>query len=163
MLLFFPQMQRKRHSQRRPTTSGCSSVFSATSDSGVGGDTWAANDMTTPANADRLQAYVHTQNMFASRLPERDRTAQAAAIALISNSPHPESLNPLPGHAHPLPGHAHHDNERHHRRVGPYSSDDSSSVFTITSQSSTSDLFIPRRTQNHPLYAADSDDQQHYK
>lgn len=148
-------MQRKRHSQRQQT-SGCSSVFSATSDSGVGGDTWAANDLTTPANTERLQAYVHRQNMMASRQPERDRTAQAAAIALISNSPHPESLSPLPGHTHP-------DNERHHRRqVGHFSSgDDSSSVFTITSQSSTSDLFIPRRAQHHPLYAADSDDQQH--
>ena len=152
------QMQRKRQSHSRHQTSGCSSVFSATSDSGVGGDSWATNDLTPPASTDRLHAYVRRQNVIASRLPERDRTAQAAAIALISNSPQPDSLSPLPGHAH-------HDTDRHPRRhVGHYSSgDDSSSVFTITSQSSTSDLFIPRRAQHHPLYAPDSDEQQqHY-
>lgn len=154
------QIQRKRQSHSHPhsrhQTSGCSSVFSATSDSGVGGDSWATNDLTPPASTDRLHAYVRRQNVIASRLPERDRTAQAAAIALISNSPLPDNLSPLPGHAH-------HENERHPRRhVGHYSSgDDSSSVFTITSQSSTSDLFIPRRAQHHPLYA-DSDDPQHY-
>lgn len=150
-----PQVHRKHHSQRQ--TSACSSVFSATSDSGVG-DTWATSDLTSPAANDRLHAYVQGQNFMAARLPERDRTAQAAAIALISNSPLPDSLSPLPGPAHPR------SSERRHRNLGHYSSgDDSSSVFTVTSQSTTSDLFIPRRpTPHHPMYAADSDDQQHF-
>lgn len=158
-------MQRKRARSNRHT-SACSSVF--TSDSGVGGDTWAANDQTPSSDLhelaanDRLHTYLQRQNFIASRLPERERNAQAAAIALISNSPHSDSLNPLPGPVQQY--HHHRDSERHHRHnVGHYSSgDDSSSVFTITSQSSTSDLFIPRRSQHHPLYPADSaDDQQH--
>lgn len=156
------QVHRKRHSHRH--TSGPSSVFSATSDSGVGGDGWAANEI-TPPTTDRLHAYVQRQNIIASRLPERERTAQAAAIALISNSPQPDSLSPLPGHHQQHQHQQHRDNDRHtapsRRHMGHYSSDDSSSVFTITSQSSTSDLFIPRRANNHPLYA-ESDDQHHF-
>lgn len=139
---------------QKQTTSGCSSVLSATSDSGVG--EWGTSGLVTPTN-DRLHAYLQHQNMFASRQPERDRNAQAAAIALISNSPQPDSLNPRL----PPPVHQHHQNEDRHRRhnMTRYSStDDSSSVFTMTSQSTTSDLFIPRRT---PLYP-ESDEPHHF-
>ncbi len=149
------QHRKPRHSQRQG--SACSSAFSAASDSGVG-DTWQSSDLTTPTNG-RVHAYLLQQNTITAHLPERDRTATAAAIALMSNSPQPENLNPLPG-----PAHRYHDNDRQRRHnIGHYSSgDDSSSVFTITSKSSTSDLFIPRRTQHHSMYNADSDDPQHY-
>lgn len=151
------QVPRKRHSHRQ--TSVGSSVLSAASDSGVGGDTWAANDLTTPANTDRLHDYVQRQNTIHSRLPERERTAHAAAIALISNSPKPDSLSPYPGLAQQQRD-MERQQQQQRRQVGHFSSnDDSSSVFTITSQSSTSDLFIPRRTQRQ---YADSDDQQHF-
>lgn len=156
-LLPIPQVPRKRHSHRQ--TSVGSSVLSAASDSGVGGDTWAANDLTTPANTDRLHDYVQRQNTIHSRLPERERTAHAAAIALISNSPKPDSLSPYPGLAQQQRD-MERQQQQQRRQVGHFSSnDDSSSVFTITSQSSTSDLFIPRRTQRQ---YADSDDQQHF-
>ena len=161
------QAHRKRHGSRQ-TNSGCSSVFSATSDSGVGGDAWASSDMATPTNSwggsgdlstptnDRLHQYLHGQNIIAARQPERERMATSAAIALMSNSPHPESLNPLPGQ----PIHHHHSNERQRKHMPHHysSGDDSSSAFTITSQSSTSDLFIPKR---QPHMGADSEDQ-HY-
>ena len=161
--IFFPeQMQqhrKPRHSSHRQP-SGCSSVFSgAASDSGVG-DTWQSSDLTTPTNSNRrVHAYLQQQNSLSAQIPERERTATAAAIALMSNSPQPENLNPLPG-----PAHHYHDNDRQRRHnIGHYSSgDDSSSVFTITSKSSTSDLFIPRRAQHLPMYNTDSDNPQHF-
>lgn len=63
------------------------------SDSGVGTDTLATNNSPTVANSNRLHAYIHQQNMVAAHLAERDRSAQVAAITLMSNSPHPEELN----------------------------------------------------------------------
>lgn len=157
-------VNKKYHHHHRSShrqTSACSSVFSTNSDSGVG-DTWATSGLATPTN---VQAYLQQQNFLSARIPERDRNAQAAAIALISNSPLPENLNPMPTGP---PQHMHHqhsntttDRQRRHNLGPPCSSgDDSSSVFTMTSQSSTSDLFIPRRTQNHRYY--DSEDQHHF-
>ena len=175
-------MNRKRISHR--TKSGCSSVFSTASDSGVG-DSWAASGLATPTT-DRLYTYLQRQNNFTSSLPERDRDATAAAIALMSNTPQPDSLNPLPVHGpihHQQQHHQHHqhhhhqhhhhqhhqqqhhhnaDSSRHHRTNFYSSGDDSSSVFTITSASSTSDLFIPRRPPHRQMYT-DSDEQHHFR
>ena len=144
-----------------------SSVLSTTSDSGVG-DTWATSGLVTPCSNDRLQAYLQRQSLITRSMPERDMQAQAAAIALISNSPQPEALNPR------IPPSALTDNRDRHRRPHAfstnfpraYSSEDSSSCFTMTSQSSTSDLFIPRSRRlpyTHPpsLYS-DSDEPHHY-
>ena len=146
--------------QRSLTGSGCgSSILSTTSDSGVG-DTWATSGLVTPSANDRLQAYLQRQQFLATSMPEREVRAQAAAIALISNSPHPDALNPQV----PIPV----PQERHQRQQfvrnfpNAYSSDDSSSCFTMTSQSSTSDLFIPRRIPHpHSVYS-DSDEPHHY-
>lgn len=148
--------------QRSLTGSGCgSSILSTTSDSGVG-DTWATSGLVTPSGNDRLQAYLQRQQILATSMPERDVRAQAAAIALISNSPHPDALNPQV----PIP--VPHGGERQQRQQfvrnfpNAYSSDDSSSCFTMTSQSSTSDLFIPRRIPHpHSVYS-DSDEPHHY-
>lgn len=152
--------------------SGGNSVLSATSDSGLG-DTWANSGLTTPSN-DRLQSYIHGQNMLSTSLQPRERDAQAAAIALISNSPQPESLNPqVPlhlarqqqrhhhqrGHHHEVESQHHHQNRQHRLPCHYSSGDDSSSVYTMTSQSSTSDLFIPRKA--HHGYT-DSEEQHHY-
>lgn len=147
--------------------STASSVYSAYSDSGVGGD-WANSGLVTPIH-DHTQAYVAGQTMLYQQLPARQKEAQAAAIALISNSPQPDMLNPhvrRPMHHH----HHHHqggsnDRQRRNQFVrnypGAYSSDDSSSCFTMTSQSSTSEaLFIPRKHQQS-VYT-ESDEPQHF-
>lgn len=149
---------------RRPfsRTSGCSSVLSTTSDSGVG-DTIATSGLVTPQQ-ERLAAFVHRQKTLTNTIPERERDARAAAISLISNSPQPESLNPRipPSARH------HHPSDRHRRPqyIGnypeAYSSDDSSSCFTITSHSSASEhLFIPRRQSQRPAYS-DNDEPHHF-
>ena len=147
--------------QRSLTGSGCgSSILSTTSDSGVG-DTWATSGLVTPSGNDRLQAYLQRQQILATSMPEREVRAQAAAIALISNSPHPDALNPQ---VPPIP--VPQERQQRHQFVrnfpNAYSSDDSSSCFTMTSQSSTSDLFIPRRIPHpHSVYS-DSDEPHHY-
>lgn len=167
-------MTRSKRSQRH--LSGSSSVLSATSDSGVG-DTWVTSEMTTPS-IDRIQAYLQRQNILSTSLPPRERDAHAAAVALISNSPHAENLNPeVPMHLSRHHHHHHHyqrnghthDTDHHQARqqqrvanMPPYSSgDDNSSVFTITSQSSTSDLFIPRKAHQHSVYT-DSEEPHHF-
>lgn len=66
------------------------------SDSGVCLDTWVAYDIPTSARTKRLCTYVHQQNMVASCLSERERSAQAAAISFMSNLPQNEDLNPDP-------------------------------------------------------------------
>jgi len=157
------EVHKKQRSHGRMTGSGCSSsIFSTTSDSGVG-DTWVTSGLVTPSTNDRLRAYLQKQNFLASSMPERDAQAHAAAIALISNSPHPDALNPQ------VPVRAPEGGERQRRPhqfvrnyPGAYSSDDSSSCFTMTSKSSTSDLFIPRRIPHpHSVYS-DSDEPHHY-
>ena len=137
-----------------------SSVYSTYSDSGVGGD-WATSGLVTPIH-DHTQAYVKGQTMLNQILPTRQKEAQAAAIALISNSPQPDMLNPQvqrPMHHH----HGERQRRNHHfvrNFPGAYSSDDSSSCYTITSQSSTSEaLFIPRKT-TQPVYT-ESDEPHH--
>ena len=150
------QVNKKRRSYGQ---SVCSSVLSTTSDSGVG-DTWANSGLVTPSSNDRIQAYVQRQTMISNSLPEREMQAHAAAIALISNSPHPDALNPR------VPMHDRRERHTRHHFVhnfpGAYSSDDSSSCFTMTSQSSTSDLFIPRRMPHPRSMYSDSDDTHHY-
>lgn len=149
--------------QRSLTGSGCgSSILSTTSDSGVG-DTWATSGLVTPSANDRLQAYLQRQKILATSMPEREVQAQAAAIALISNSPHPDALNPQ---VPPITVSEGSERQRRPQFVrnfpNAYSSDDSSSCFTMTSQSSTSDLFIPRRIPHpHSVYS-DSDEPHHY-
>lgn len=135
-----------------------SSVYSTYSDSGVGGD-WANSGLVTPIH-DHTQAYVKGQSMLNQLLPTRQKEAQAAAIALISNSPQPDMLNPRPMHHH-------HSGERQRRNhfvrnfPGAYSSDDSSSCYTMTSQSSTSEaLFVPRKPAQS-VYS-ESDEPHHY-
>lgn len=137
-----------------------SSVYSTYSDSGVGGD-WATSGLVTPIH-DHTQAYVKGQTMLNQLLPTRQKEAQAAAIALISNSPQPDMLNPQVQR----PMHHHHGERtrRNHHLVrnfpGAYSSDDSSSCYTITSQSSASEaLFVPRKT-TQPVYT-ESDEPHH--
>ncbi len=137
-----------------------SSVYSTYSDSGVGGD-WATatgtSGLVTPIH-DHTHAYVKGQSMLNQTLPARQKEAQAAAIALISNTPMAEMLNP-----HVSRGvHQRQKRSQYVRNYpGAYSSDDSSSCYTMTSQSSTSEaLFVPRKpTQS--LYP-DSDEPHHY-
>ena len=139
-----------------------SSVYSTYSDSGVGGD-WATSGLVTPIH-DHTQAYVKGQTMLNQMLPTRQKEAQAAAIALISNSPQPDMLNPHVSRSM----HHHHHGERQRRNQhlvrnypGAYSSDDSSSCFTMTSQSSASEaLFVPRKT-TQSVYT-ESDEPHHY-
>lgn len=152
------QVSKKRRGYGMSTSS---SVYSAYSDSGVGGD-WANSGLVTPIH-DHTQAYVKGQTMLNQLLPTRQKEAQAAAIALISNSPQPDMLNP---HVQ-RPLHPHHG-ERQRRGhplrnfPGAYSSDDSSSCFTMTSQSSTSEaLFVPARKTPQSMYT-ESDEPHHY-
>lgn len=70
----------------------CCCNYCGPSDSGVGVDMFA-NDLLKSANSDHIHAYVRQRNQVASILPERQRSAQAAASALMSNSPQPEELN----------------------------------------------------------------------
>ena len=140
-----------------------SSVYSTYSDSGVGGD-WATSGLVTPIH-DHTQAYVNGQSMLNRILPTRQKEAQAAAIALISNSPQPDMLNPqVPRSMH------HHHGERQRRNhlvrnfPGAYSSDDSSSCFTMTSQSSTSEaLFVPRKTTQSVYTESDEPHYPHHQ
>ncbi len=154
-MIMWPQVNESRRPISR--TSGCSSVLSTTSDSGVG-DTLATSGLVTP-HQDRLTAFVYHQNSLSDRTSDRDREARAAAMSLIHASPQPESLNPrVPSmRSHLTP-------DRHSRR--PYSnypeansSDDSSSCFT---QSSASDLFIPRRPHPRSAYS-DNDDPHNFQ
>ena len=105
---------------------GCSKYQSEASDSGVCIDSWAAYEPTS-ARSDRLYTYIRQQNMATSHLPERERFARAAAIALVSNSPQTEDLSPVPCHANLC-----------QRNIQYHSQQDNMTV------SSTSDLFIPK-------------------
>ena len=154
------QVNKKRRGYGPMSTS--SSVYSTYSDSGVGGD-WVTSGLVTPIH-DHTQAYVKGQTMLNQLLPTRQKEAQAAAIALISNSPQPDMLNPhVPrGMQH------HHHGERQKRSQfvrnypGAYSSDDSSSCYTMTSQSSASEaLFVPARKHTQSVYT-ESDEPHHY-
>lgn len=116
----------KSNEEPSQLSSKCHSNLFGPSDSGVGGEPWAASNMpASSASYDRLHMYVCQQNMVASRLPERERSAQAAAIALMSNSPQPQDLNPVP-HLYRVNG----------RKDG--------SGETVSCQSSQSDLFVPK-------------------
>ena len=159
---------------QRKHRSGCSSVLSSSNscyqtstDSGVG-DTLALNGATATPYEDRVHSFVRTQEQLSRTRAPRSAMAQVAATVLIHNSPQQESLNPNVPPPHGLADKR--DSMRHHPPVGhhhrypntrAYSSEDSSSCFTMTSQSSTSDLFIPRRTPHHSMYS-DSDDPRHY-
>ena len=137
-----------------------SSVYSAYSDSGVGGD-WATatgtSGLVTPIH-DHTHAYVKGQSMLNQILPTRQKEAQAAAIALMSNTPMPDMLNPHVSRSM-------HQRQKRSQFVrnypGAYSSDDSSSCYTMTSQSSTSEaLFIPRK-HTQSVYT-ESDEPHHF-
>ena len=148
------QVNKKRRGYGPMSTS--SSVYSTYSDSGVGGD-WATatgtSGLVTPIH-DHTHAYVKGQSMLNQLLPTRQKEAQAAAIALISNTPMPDMLNP-----HVSRAMHHHHGERQKRNQfvrnypGAYSSDDSSSCYTMTSQSSASEaLFIPARKHTQSVF-----------
>ena len=138
-----------------------SSVYSAYSDSGVGGD-WATatgtSGLVTPIH-DHTHAYVKGQTMLNQILTTRQKEAQAAAIALMSNTPMPDMLNPQ------VPRTMHQRQKRSQfvrNYPGAYSSDDSSSCYTMTSQSSTSEaLFVPARKHTQSVYT-ESDEPHHY-
>lgn len=150
------QVSKKSWSHKPSGSAYSSSVLSTTSDSGVG-DTLATSDLATPPS--NVHAYLKRQNLLARSMPERDRRAQAAAIALISNSPQPDELDWATQSMPPQVNRDRHRSRQGHQFVNyphAYSSDDSSSCFTMTSKSSTSDLFIPRRLPHH--FHSDSDD-----
>lgn len=140
--------------------SGASSVLSAhqtSTDSGVG-ESWGSVGVGSnrpPASNERLQAYIRKQSQLSQTMPEREVQAQAAAIALISNSPHPETLNPHVSLANQPPERGR-GNMYRPKQYNSQSTDDSSSCVTMTSMSSQSELFIPRRVPN--TYS-DQDDQ----
>ena len=142
--------------------SGASSVLSGTAyqtstDSGVG-ESWGSigsNRTAMTASSERLQAYIKKQSQLSQTMPEREVQAQAAAIALISNSPHPESLNPHVAHQ---PPDSRNRGLYRPRVYNSQSTDDSSSCVTMTSMSSQSELFIPR-TRRVPDSYSDQDDQ----
>lgn len=152
----------RRHGYRN--RSGASSVLSGTAyqtstDSGVG-ESWGSigvgsNRPPLSDSSDWLQAYIKKQSQLSQTMPERDAQAQAAAIALISNSPHPETLNPHVPMAH-QPNVERNRGMYRLRAYNSQSTDDSSSCVTMTSMSSQSELFIPRRVSN--AYS-DQDDQ----
>lgn len=161
------QVTKRRRAQMASST--CSSVLSATSDSGVG-DSWAtgASDSwqpptsgaTTPFN--NVHAYLRDVNMAKHAMGERDRMVQAAAITLITNTPKPEALKPrIPGLRDSSQRHLH-GHDYMHNYSGAYTSDDSSSCYTMTSKSSTSDLFIPRRPHHPSSFYSDSEDSHYY-
>ena len=127
-----------------------STILSITSDSGIG----TSSGLTPPPS--NIQAYLHRQT-------ERVRQAQAAAIALISNSPPPDQLDWV---SQSMPSPVNRERHRSHQAHSfvnyprAHSSDDSSSPFILMSQSSTSDLFIPKRLPRQ--YHSDSDDPHHF-
>ena len=157
------QVNKKSWSHKPTGSAYSSSVLSTTSDSGVG-DTLATSDLATPSSS--VQAYLHRQNMLTRSMPERDRQAQAAAIALISNSPQPDQLDWVTQSMPQPVNRERHRSRQAHQFVNyprAYSSDDSSSCFTMTSQSSTSDLFIPRSRRLPPQFHSDSGDPHHFR
>ena len=138
----------RRHGYNR---SGASSALSSTAyqtstDSGVG-ESWA-NRPAASDSSDRLQAYLKKQSQLSKTMPEREVQAQAAAIALINNSPHPETLNPHVSMAHQPSSAERSRGVYRPRTYNSQSTDDSSSCVTMTSMSSQSELFIPRRISN---------------
>ena len=142
-----------------------SSVHSqaTSSDSGLGSsEDWSTGISVTPIH-DHTHAYVKGQGMLNQLLPMRQKEARAAAIALISNTPMPDMLNP-----HVSKAMHHHHGERQKRNQfvrnypGAYSSDDSSSCYTMTSQSSASEaLFIPARKHTQSVFT-ESDEPHHF-
>ena len=153
------QVNRKRRGYGPMSTS--SSVYSTYSDSGVGGDWVTANNTSGLVTPDHTRAYVKGQTMLNQILPTRQKEAQAAAISLISNLPQPDMLNP-----HVSRAIHHHQRQKRNQFVrnypGAYSSDDSSSCYTMTSQSSTSEaLFVPARKQTQSVFT-ESDEPHHF-
>ncbi len=122
----------------------------------------ATSGLVTPKQ-DRLTQYVYQMDSLRDRTSERERDARAAAMTLMHASPHPESLNPLvPSiRSHP-PADRHAKGRPYGNFPEAYSSDDSSSCFTMTSHSSASDLFIPRRSSHRPTYS-DNDESNHLR
>ncbi len=162
--------KRRRGHLEQPGGSTCSSVWSTTSDSGVG-DSWVTgtSDGWQPAGSggitpfNNVHAYLRDVDQAKHAMGERDRMVQAAAITLISNTPKPEALKPRVLGLREPRGRQHRSHEYVHNFPGAYTSDDSSSCYTMTSKSSTSDLFIPRRMHHHPSsFYSDSDDSHYY-
>ncbi len=121
----------------------------------------ATSGLVTPQQ-DRLTQYVCQMDSIRGRTSEREREARAAAMTLMHGSPQPESLNPRA----PSTRSHHPPADRNSRRPygnfpEAYSSDDSSSCFTMTSHSSASDLFIPKRSSHRSAYS-DNDDSHHF-
>ena len=134
----------RRHLGHPKSSSAASSILSYTSDSGVGDSVqWGTTTSSMVASSRHVQRFVEGQNQLLSKTPQRDIAAKAAAITLINSSPHPEDLSyrvhSLSGR-HRLPQHQLHTRTTNY--PGAYSSDDSGSFITLTSES---DLFIPRR------------------
>ena len=104
-----------------------------------------------------VQRFVEGQNQLLSKTPQRDIEAKAAAITFINNSPHAEDLS----HRVPHSMSGRHRLQPHQltrtNYAGAYSSDDSGSFITVTSES---DLFIPRRFA--PPNYSESDEPHHF-
>ena len=141
------------------TSSATSSILSYTSDSGVGDSVqWGTTGSSLVAQNRYVQRFVEGQNLLLSKTPQRDMAAKAVAITLINSSPHAEDLlHRVPPHSlssrHRLPPHQ----LTHANYPGAYSSDDSGSFITLTSES---DLFIPRRF--HATNYSESDETHHF-
>lgn len=151
----------RRHLVGHPkSSSAASSILSYTSDSGVGDSVqWGTTASSMVAPSRHVQRFVEGQNQLLSKTPHRDMAAKAAAITLINSSPHPEDLSHRVHHSlsgrHRLPQHQLHTRTTNY--PGAYSSDDSGSFLTITSES---DLFIPRRFT--PANYSESDEPHHF-
>ena len=151
------QVSRNRRYLAHPkASSAASSILSYTSDSGVGDSMpWGTpgSRLGTMANRHVLR-FVEGQNQLMTQMPQRDMDAKAAALTLISSSPHAEDLEhrvSLSGR-HRLPNHP----LSRRNYPGAYSSDDNASFLTVTSES---DLFIPRR---YPPASYESDEPHHF-
>lgn len=158
------QVNRKRRQQAGPRMSSTtSSILSYTSDSGVGDSAqWTAASSLVAANNRSVQRFVDGQKQLFNQMPKREMDAHAAAIALMNSSPHPEALSHRVPHSLSGSGRHRRDTNPHpfaRNYTGAYSSDDSSSCFTLTSES---DLFIPRRRYPHNNPYSESDDPHQY-
>ena len=149
------QVNKTRQSRGYGALTTSSFDYSTNSDSGWGVDLTSAgtSGLVTPIH-DHTCAYIKGQI-----LPTRRKEAQAAAIALISNTPMPNILNPHVSRAM-------HPRQKRSQFVrnypGAYSSDDSSSCYIMTSQSSASEaLFIPARKHTQSVFT-ESDEPHHF-
>ncbi len=136
--------RRQRYSPTRTTSSVHSQTTSL--DSGLGSSEGGSTSGLVKPIHGHTHTYIKGQTMLNQLLPTRQKEAQAAAIALISNLPQPDLLHPPDWRV----THQHHHGESQKRSQ---LSDNSSAYCTMTSQSSASEaLFVPPRKHTQSVF-----------